>query len=453
MSSTAHVTGILGAGVMGETLLSGPGPRRAAGRRAAGRREAPRARRASSRRSTASPSSPTSSATKRADTLALVVKPQDMAGAARRDRRRRCGRASSWSRSPPASPRPSSSRGCPPAPPSSASCPTPRPWSTRAWPRSRAGSHCDEEHLAIAEELLGSTGRVLRVPEKQMDAVTAISGSGPAYLFFVVEAMIEAGVHLGLPRVDRDRAGRPDRGRLGEDAPRDRRPPGRAARAGHLARRHHRRRAARARDPQGAGRVPGRDGGRAQPLVRAGRGLLTAEPNPDAAPLGLASWWRRHAWTVGAGSWAGRLVTLLGAVVGVALMSGSDQPVTAHAYPRWQQLAAPPLVAARRRARGPAWATGCSCSVASASDGVALRDGASYDLRTETWRQPAHADRDSGRDRGRRGRGRGGGAPRRAARRLRWWRYDPDTTPGRGCAACLPHAARTVGLPLGGVRR
>ena len=63
-----------------------------------------------------------------------------------------------------------------------------------------AGSHCDEEHLAIAEELLGSTGRVMRVPEKQMDAVTAISGSGPAYLFFVVEAMIEAGVHLGLPR-------------------------------------------------------------------------------------------------------------------------------------------------------------------------------------------------------------------------------------------------------------
>ena len=63
-----------------------------------------------------------------------------------------------------------------------------------------AGSHCDDEHLAIAEELLRSTGRVMRVPEKQQDAVTAISGSGPAYLFFVVEAMIEAGVHLGLPR-------------------------------------------------------------------------------------------------------------------------------------------------------------------------------------------------------------------------------------------------------------
>jgi len=62
------------------------------------------------------------------------------------------------------------------------------------------GSHCDEEHLAIAEDLLKQTGRVVRVPEKQQDAVTAISGSGPAYLFFVVEAMIEAGVHLGLPR-------------------------------------------------------------------------------------------------------------------------------------------------------------------------------------------------------------------------------------------------------------
>ena len=63
-----------------------------------------------------------------------------------------------------------------------------------------AGTHCDEEHLVRAEKLLATTGRVARVPEKQQDAVTAISGSGPAYLFFVVEAMIEAGVHLGLPR-------------------------------------------------------------------------------------------------------------------------------------------------------------------------------------------------------------------------------------------------------------
>lgn len=61
------------------------------------------------------------------------------------------------------------------------------------------GSHCDEQHLLEAESLMGSIGKVLRVPEKQQDAVTAVSGSGPAYIFFV-EAMIEAGVHLGLPR-------------------------------------------------------------------------------------------------------------------------------------------------------------------------------------------------------------------------------------------------------------
>jgi pyrroline-5-carboxylate reductase len=62
------------------------------------------------------------------------------------------------------------------------------------------GSHCDEEHLVEAEQMLASVGKVVRVPERQQDAVTAISGSGPAYLFFVVESMIEAGVHLGLPR-------------------------------------------------------------------------------------------------------------------------------------------------------------------------------------------------------------------------------------------------------------
>ena len=62
------------------------------------------------------------------------------------------------------------------------------------------GSHCSEDHLAEAEALMASVGKVLRIPERQQDAVTAISGSGPAYIFFVVESMIEAGVHLGLPR-------------------------------------------------------------------------------------------------------------------------------------------------------------------------------------------------------------------------------------------------------------
>ena len=63
-----------------------------------------------------------------------------------------------------------------------------------------AGRHAGEEQLAVVEQMLSVTGRVLRIAEKQQDAVTAISGSGPAYLFFVVESMIEAGVHLGLPR-------------------------------------------------------------------------------------------------------------------------------------------------------------------------------------------------------------------------------------------------------------
>ncbi|MEQ6902377.1 pyrroline-5-carboxylate reductase [Nocardioides sp. YIM 152588] len=63
-----------------------------------------------------------------------------------------------------------------------------------------AGTHCDDVHLTEAEALMASVGKVVRVPEKQQDAVTAISGSGPAYVFFMVESMIEAGVHLGLPR-------------------------------------------------------------------------------------------------------------------------------------------------------------------------------------------------------------------------------------------------------------
>jgi pyrroline-5-carboxylate reductase len=62
------------------------------------------------------------------------------------------------------------------------------------------GRHCDEGHLAEASSLLAATGKVIEVPEKLQDAVTAISGSGPAYIFYVVEAMIEAGVVLGMPR-------------------------------------------------------------------------------------------------------------------------------------------------------------------------------------------------------------------------------------------------------------
>lgn len=62
------------------------------------------------------------------------------------------------------------------------------------------GSAAGERDLAWAEEVLSSVGLVVRVPEQQLDAVTGLSGSGPAYLFLVAEAMIEAGVLQGLPR-------------------------------------------------------------------------------------------------------------------------------------------------------------------------------------------------------------------------------------------------------------
>ncbi len=63
-----------------------------------------------------------------------------------------------------------------------------------------AGKNADDKHLAVAEELLGCVGRVIRLPEKQQDAVTATSGSGPAYFFLLAEAMIEACILLGLSR-------------------------------------------------------------------------------------------------------------------------------------------------------------------------------------------------------------------------------------------------------------
>ncbi|MFF3850178.1 pyrroline-5-carboxylate reductase [Streptomyces sp. NPDC002328] len=63
-----------------------------------------------------------------------------------------------------------------------------------------AGSHASEADLAHTEEIFGSVGKTLRVPESQQDACTALSGSGPAYFFYLVEAMTDAGILLGLPR-------------------------------------------------------------------------------------------------------------------------------------------------------------------------------------------------------------------------------------------------------------
>jgi pyrroline-5-carboxylate reductase len=62
------------------------------------------------------------------------------------------------------------------------------------------GTHAGDDDLAWAEGILGAVGIVERVPEKLLDAVTGVSGSGPAYVFLVAEALIEGGVTAGLPR-------------------------------------------------------------------------------------------------------------------------------------------------------------------------------------------------------------------------------------------------------------
>jgi pyrroline-5-carboxylate reductase len=62
------------------------------------------------------------------------------------------------------------------------------------------GSHATNDDLGWAESILSSVGMVVRVPEHLLDAVTGLAGSGPAYLFMVAEALIDAGVLVGLPR-------------------------------------------------------------------------------------------------------------------------------------------------------------------------------------------------------------------------------------------------------------
>lgn len=63
-----------------------------------------------------------------------------------------------------------------------------------------AGAACDEQRLASVVALLETGGRVVVVPEEQQDGVTAVSGSGPAYVFYLAEAMIDGGVAAGLDR-------------------------------------------------------------------------------------------------------------------------------------------------------------------------------------------------------------------------------------------------------------
>ncbi len=62
------------------------------------------------------------------------------------------------------------------------------------------GSFATSQDLAWAEDVLSAVGTVVRLPERLLDAVTGLSGSGPAYFFLVAEALMEAGVQMGLDR-------------------------------------------------------------------------------------------------------------------------------------------------------------------------------------------------------------------------------------------------------------
>ena len=63
-----------------------------------------------------------------------------------------------------------------------------------------AGPVATAQHLETAKHLFESVGRALVVDEKHMDAITALSASGPAFVFVILESLAEAGVKVGLPR-------------------------------------------------------------------------------------------------------------------------------------------------------------------------------------------------------------------------------------------------------------
>ena len=63
-----------------------------------------------------------------------------------------------------------------------------------------AGRYADAASLALAQTIFATVGRTVIVDERHMDAVTGLSGSGPAFLYIVIEALAEAGVNVGLPR-------------------------------------------------------------------------------------------------------------------------------------------------------------------------------------------------------------------------------------------------------------
>ena len=122
-----------------------------------------------------------------------------------------------------------------------------------------AGRHAGREHLDRAGTVLRAVGDVVEVPEEQMDAITAVSGSGPAYYALLAEAMIEAGLLLGLSREISTKLVVQTMLGTAQAAARRGHAPGRAARDGHLAGRDDDPRDPRARAGRRPGRLPERD--------------------------------------------------------------------------------------------------------------------------------------------------------------------------------------------------
>ena len=131
-----------------------------------------------------------------------------------------------------------------PASPSCGRCRTSPCGRARAPRRSCGGAHTGEADLDAAEEMLGAVGTAVRVPERLFDAVTALSGNGPAYLFLLAEAMADAGVNCGLLTRRRRRPDPADPARRQHDAARGGELGHRAAPRRHLTGGHDRRRTA-----------------------------------------------------------------------------------------------------------------------------------------------------------------------------------------------------------------
>ncbi len=98
-----------------------------------------------------------------------------------------------------------------------------------------AGSTATEDDIKLAQQIFGAVGFTVVLDEDQLDAVTGLSGSGPAYMFLVIEALSDAGVKGGTVALQRAGPGGSHRARIGQAAARNRSAPRASQRHGHLA--------------------------------------------------------------------------------------------------------------------------------------------------------------------------------------------------------------------------